>query len=188
MIQQGVRNIPLRLWSILTSHSCCSFNPNVTAETKLHRTTQRFSIQAWNLVCSPAAASASRFNMCVQRGVFFCFVYLGFFFFFLPSYQVKAVWQFSFVSLINRTCLSRELPGTWYFLSLLRLFSVNSRYGCTGKSQQLSSFWNSQISRSGTNGTASFKFPILMLGLVFKRFTCLNAQNFCHVSCKLNIF
>lgn len=55
-----------------------------------------------------------------------------------PSYQNKAAWPFS--SPINRESTFTYRTAAYWIL-FLRLFSVNPRGGCVGKSQ-ICSFWN----------------------------------------------
>ncbi len=57
---------------------------------------------------------------------------------------------------INKAFLSTQLPLTGNFL-FYGPFSVNPRDGCVWKSQQISRFWNTQISPSGTNNHSTFK-------------------------------
>lgn len=58
--------------------------------------------------------------------------------------QLKAIWPFSSDFLTSTSHFHPDnllLTGSFLFF---RKFSVNSRDGCVGKSQQISSFWNTQ--------------------------------------------
>ncbi len=89
---------------------------------------------------------------------------------------------------IDKAFSSTQLPLTGYFLFFWP-FSVNPKDGCAWKSQEISSFWNTQTSPSGTNKHSSFKILFLphsdarfeLQQVVFTTSRCLNALSCCQV-------
>ncbi len=70
----------------------------------------------------------------------------------LPFYQFEPVWPFS-----SDLWVTHRTAPRWILSLFFRPFSVNPRDVSAWKSQQISSFWNTQTGPSGTRNHATFK-------------------------------